>query len=236
MPERAENANSSAGLPWAFVLDPAANAAALGDVQRRGLEAARRLVNRAIARSDHSTNASSDRPNREEHPGGEPQPGDPLVEIIRCWTELMTRVLGKLAEGGDGRRSTGTDRAGSTTVAVDGSDHGGVVQLRLEVDQRGRLSAGSELRLSNPSDRPIGPLGLHVDDLYTPDGDKLAGASVQFDPPVIEELAPGSSRVVAVGLSMKGALNPGTYRGIVQSAGAPGLVLTVQVVVLPDES
>jgi hypothetical protein len=236
MPERAENANSSAGLPWAFVLDPAANAAALGDVQRRGLEAARRLVDRAIAGSDHTTNARSDRPDRGNHPGQEAQPGDPLLELIRCWTELTAQVLGKLAEGGDGRRSTGTDRASAATVAVDGSDHGGAVQLRLAVDNDGRLSAGSEFRLSNPSDRPIGPLSLHIDDLHAPDGSKLPGAFVQFDPPVIEELAPGSSRLVALGLSTKGTLTPGTYRGIVQSGGAPDLVLTVQVVVLPDGS
>ena len=100
MPERAENANSSAGLPWAFVLDPAANAASLGDVQRRGLEAARQLVDRAIARSGPTADARSDRPSREDHSGAEPQPGDPLVELIRCWTELTAQVLSRLAQGG----------------------------------------------------------------------------------------------------------------------------------------
>ena len=51
MPEEHENSAPGDGLPWGFILDPAANRRALGDVQERGLRAARDLADGSSPRS-----------------------------------------------------------------------------------------------------------------------------------------------------------------------------------------
>ena len=156
MPERDHNSTVGAGLPWAFVLDPAANAAAVNDVQRRGLEAARRLIDSIVAKSDSSTANGPDEPRtRRRDPGEQPQQGEPLAELIRCWTQLTTEVLGKLAEDRGEPASTGTETAPTTAISVDGSEHRGSPMHCLDVDWRGRLFAASEIRLRQSFD-PVG--------------------------------------------------------------------------------
>ncbi len=223
-----ESNSPGGGLPWAFVLDPAANAAALTGVQRQGLDAARRLVERAIAGSDRSTGkgptASDTR-----HGGGRPDPRDPIGDLLGYWTELTAQVLAKLAEGPEPPPRDRTGRDGRIIVAIDGSGPPGTIRLRLDDGPGGRPHAVSEFRLSNPGERAVGPVDLHLDELHTPDGHKLTGGSVTFDPPVIHELAPGSGCRVGVTASPRRRPAPGNYRGIVQSAGAPGLVLVLEV-------
>ena len=99
MPVGDEPTGAGTGLPWAFVLDPAANAAALNEVQRRGLDAARRLIDRAIAGSDQAATGGSPEPNGRRPPGEDTQQPELLAELIHCWTELTRQVLAKLAEG-----------------------------------------------------------------------------------------------------------------------------------------
>jgi hypothetical protein len=227
-----EATDPGAGLPWAFVLDPAANAAALGEVQRRGLDAARRLVDRALARSDRSADRDP------------PGPGDPdgrgrreeehhqpelVTELIRCWTELTAQVLAKLAEDRPCPPPAETDEDQRTAVAVDGSGGRASIRLGLDDDAGGRLHAASEILLDNPLDRTVGPLILRVFDLHTADGRELGGGCVTFDPPVLDELAAGSSRVVGVTVSADRRMAAGTYRGVIQCVGAPAFSLTLQV-------
>jgi hypothetical protein len=141
-------------------------------------------------------------------------------------------VLSRLAEEREHPRPAGAGHDRTPAVPVDGSGPNHPVRLRLDGDTQGRLQAASAFRLVNPTDRPVGPVGLHVDDLHTPHGDELTGSCVRFDPPVVDGLAPGSSRTVRVTASTDGRLAPGTYRGIIQSAGAPALGLPLEVDVL----
>jgi hypothetical protein len=229
MPAGDETTGPGPGLPWAFVLDPAANVAALSEVQRRGLDAARRLVDRAVARSDHSTNGGPPGPDRQRRPEeGQAQP-ELVTELIRCWTELTAQVLAKLAE--DRRRPppAGTDDDKSVVVAVDGTGGSGSVRLHLRHDAEGRMCASSEIQLANPSGRTVGPLILRVYDLHAVDGHELGGSCVRFDPPVLEQLAAGSSRVVRIAVSVDRPIAAGTYRGVIQSTGAPEFSLALHV-------
>ena len=224
-----ESNSRRGGLPWAFVLDPAANAAALTGVQRQGLDAARRLVERAISGSDRSTGGGPAGSDARRGSGERPDPRDPIGDLLGYWTELTTQVLAKLAEGREPPPRDRTGHDGRITVAIDGSGPPGSIRLRLDDDPGGRLRAVSEFWLRNPGERSVGPVDLHLDELHTPDGHKLTGGSVAFDPPVIHELAPGSRCRVGVTASPRRRPAPGNYRGIVQSAGAPGLVLVLEV-------
>ena len=124
MPERDDNRTLGGGLPWAFVLDPAANAAAISEVQRRGLDAARRLIDGIVAQSDRSADHESDVPRGQGGPPDGSTRDEPLAELIRCWAQLTTEVLGKLTEDRSQPRPTGTGTA-PNTVSVDVSDRFG---------------------------------------------------------------------------------------------------------------
>ena len=93
----------------------------------------------------------------------------------------------------------------------------------------GRLCAHLGDLARQSSDRTFGPLSLRVDDLRTPDSHELARSSVHFDPPVVDEFAAGSSRVVGVTVTADRRLAPGIYRGIIQSMGAPAFSLALHV-------
>ena len=120
-------------------------------------------------------------------------------------------------------------------MAVDGSGRFGRVRLCLNDSLQQGLEADCGIWLTNPTGQSVGPLVLRVDDLHTPDGHELAGSCIHFDPPVIGQLAPGSSRRVGVTVSIHRPPVPGTYRGIIQSEGAPALSLALQVDVQPSE-
>jgi hypothetical protein len=227
MPAGDETASSGSGLPWAFVLDPVANAAALSEVQRRGIETARRLVDRALARSDQSANGGSPSPDN-RGPGEDQHQPELVAELIRCWTELTTQVLAKLAE--DRRPPPAeTGHHGRTVAAVDDPGGSGSVRLCLDHDVGGRLSGASEFMVDNPSDRIVGPLVFRVYGLHTADGSELVDSGVHFDPPVLDELVPGSSRAVCVAVSADRPIAPGTYRGVIQSVGVPAFSLALHV-------
>jgi hypothetical protein len=227
MPAGDEATSPGPGLPWAFVLDPVANAAALSEVQRRGIETARRLVDRALARSDQSANGGSPSPDNRRSREDQHQP-ELVAELIGVWTELTAQVLAKLAE--DRRPPPAeTGHHGRTVVAVDDPGGSGSVRLCLDEDAGARLSGASEVLVDNPSNRIVGPLVFRVYGLHTADGNELVGSCVHFDPPVLDELAPGSSRAVCVTVSADRPIAPGTYRGVIHSVGAPAFSLALQV-------
>ena len=197
MQERQDHNADRDGLPWAFVLDPAANARALGDIQRRGFEAARQLVDRIVPMVDDAWGPRPDHAGRKAHPDPAPA-GDTLQELVRSWTELTVRVMVQLAEarGRPGRDDAG--RTGGHTVSVDLSDDRHRARLRLRSDPSGRLSAAPELWLHNPSAQPLGPVRIAVDDLCTPAGQTLDGDRIRFEPSDIGEIAARSARGTVV--------------------------------------
>ena len=118
---------------------------------------------------------------------------------------------------------------GVAAVPIDGSGRHDRIRLRLVRGPEDSIRGEAEVRLGNPGGRPVGPVELRVDDLTTAAGVRLAGDAVRFDPPLIDGLAPGATCRVGVSVATDCRTPPGTYRGIIQAAGAPGLALTLEV-------
>lgn len=218
-------------LPWSFVLDPAANAKALGDVQRRGLEAARELVDRVA-----STIAPSDEESGPGHANGSTDPatgqGPPIADLVQDWWEVAGRVLAGLAAG---TSSSGGHLPPDGAVEVDVHAAGPTV-WRVRSDPSGRLIAPGELWLRNRQPHPVGPLSLGVGDLRAPDGTLISAHCLRFDPPEPAELPARTARGVAVTLSPERPFEPGIYRGVVQAQGAPNLSITLELTVQSGSS
>ena len=214
-------------LPWSFVLDPAANAKALGDVQRRGLEAAHELVERVA-----STIAPSEAGSGPGHANGSTDPatgqGPPIADLVQDWWEVAGRVLAELAAG---TSSSGGPLSPDGPVEVDVHAADRPTVWRVRSDPSGRLIVPGELWLRNRQPHPVGPLSLGVGDLRAPDGAVISAHCLRFDPPELAELPARTARGVVVTLSPERPFEPGIYRGVVQAAGAPNLLITLEVTV-----
>jgi len=214
------------GLPWGFVLDPVANARALGDVQRRGLKAARELVDSVVSTIDHS-GSSPAAPWNGARTGTEQKP--PLADLMQAWWELAARVMAAVptTDAAPSRRLEPPE--GSIIVDLTGEDR--PTPWRLRADADGRLLVPAELWLHNPSPHPVGPIRPSVGELRASVGALLGPGCLRFDPSGAIDLPARSARGFAGTLTVEGPLEPGTYRGIVQAEGAPDLWVTLEIVV-----
>jgi len=212
-------------LPWGFVLDPAANARALGDVQRRGLEAARELVERVASTLNPPGGDPVARPSPARSTNGQ----NPVVgDLVQGWWEVAGRVLTELAGTPDpppGRPAP----EGRAEVDVNSGDRPAVWRIQAEPD--GSLIGSGELWLRNPQPSPVGPLRLGVGDLRTPAGTLISSGCVVFEPAEAAELPARSARGFVVSLDVENPLEPGAYRGVVQAEGAPRLWVPVELTV-----
>jgi hypothetical protein len=217
------------GLPWGFVLDPAANARALGDVQRRGLQAARELVDRVLSTIDHSGEPAADSPLDDAASSG-PEKTPPLEDLIQGWWDLAAQVLTAMATApGTGPGPSERPAPSARPITVDVTSQGTPTLWRLRAASNGELAAPTELWLRNPSSLPVGPLRLSVGNLLASDGTPLGSSCLRFDPPEVE-LPARSARCVVPTLAGQ-PLVPGTYRGVVQAEGAPNLWVTLDIAV-----
>jgi hypothetical protein len=220
------------GLPWGFVLDPAANVRALGDVQRRGLQAARELVDRVVATIDHSGSPPGPAWNGARSAGTEEKA--PLGDLMQAWWELAARVMAAVPPTGSTPSSRPAPPEGSIEVDVTG---GGLpLPWRLRADTSGRLLVPAELWLHNPSSHPVGPIRLSVGDLRASVGALLGPGRLRFDPPGVLDLPARSARGIVMTLSVGEPLEPGTYRGLLQADGAPNLWVTLEIAVRSEPS
>ena len=219
-------------LPWGFVLDPTANATALGDVQRRGLEAARELIERVASTINHS---GDERGVAHANGATGPEAGQspPVGDFVQDWWEAAARLLTELA-GGPGPPGGRTSSESTTEVDVHGTSRAPV--WRVQADSNGRLMAPSELWLRNAQPRPVGPLRLSAGDLRAPDGALISAPCLRFDPVEVAELPARSARGVAVTVCAEQPLEPGTYRGVVQAEGAPNLWITLELTVQSESA
>ena len=212
------------GLPWSSLLDPVANAKALGDVQARGLRAASELVERLVRSVDGERVASAAEP----PPGADgAEPTGDASRLLEVWIDLLRRTADSFGRLGD-RPATGPAGGAAASVDVGTGVVTGEVHLRVGVD--GASADGAELWIHNGTSHPLEPVRLHAGDLRAADGTCLE-ATVTFDPGELTEVPARSSRGVAVGLAAEGPLAPGTYRTLVQAAGAPEVWLALEVVV-----
>jgi hypothetical protein len=223
------------GLPWSSVFDPIANARALEQIQRRGVEASAELVERLVslvdgARDDRAWDAG-------DPSSSAPRPGG--VDVFGLWADVATRTLQAMARfsvpdaESPGTASPGAQGApgpptgGSPWVdVVTGHAHG---TLAVPCDPAGDV-VPAELWLHNPSERAVGPLRLSVGDLRRPDGAVVPPGAVKLDPQMLE-LAPRSSRGVSASVDGATLLPPGRYRGLLLADGADEVAVAVELTV-----
>ena len=229
MPEEHEKSAPGDGLPWGFILDPAANRRALGDVQERGLRAARDLADRVIS-SIGATERTPTDDLRNGATASDAPPNDPIVDLLRAWSEVGARVLAELTAGsGSQPDRSGRDAPGGG-MAVDVSGQGTPTTWRIRVDRRGLLLAAAELWLCNSQSHPVGPLSLGISDLQRSSSTLVSSDHLRLDPSTVE-LPARCARAVAVTLSVDDPLEPGVYRGMLQADGAPefGVIVELRV-------
>jgi len=228
-----EKATLGEGLPWGFVLDPAANVRALGDVQRRGLQAARELVDRAVSTIEHSGSSPATAPwSGARSTGTEQKP--PLADLMQAWLELAARVMAAVPAA-DAAPSGGPEPP-EGWITLDVTGEGRPTPWRLRADASGRLLVPAELWLHNPSPNRVGPIRPSVGELRASVGTLLGPGCLRFDPSGAIDLPARSARGFAGTLSVEDPLEPGTYRGLVQVEGAPNLWVTLEIAVTSQPS
>jgi hypothetical protein len=209
MPATANNSFSE--LPWSFVFDPVANARALADVQRRGLEAARQVVDRLLARMEPGDGSSG---LSEEGPKKDP-------DLAQLWAAFAFQTMSAFSP------SNGTNHSvapGIGAVECSGGEATGCVILTALPD--GKVEAGS-FWLQNSSRRASGELRVQMGELRSPEGAVVIG--LEAEPSLIGSLAAGSARLVTLSGMLSGCFDGRVYRGLIQVAGAPDVVVAVTV-------
>jgi hypothetical protein len=223
------NDGMAGGVPWASVFDPVANARALEQIQRRGLQAAGELVDRLVSVVDGArdgggaTNGDGMSPREGESPG---------FDLLGVWAGLVTQTLQTMARLSVADAPS-TEQPTGGPVWVDVVTGRGSGSFELAVDGDDAARASGEIWLHNASARAVGPLRLHVGELRSSEGATVRGRSVRFDPETVAELPARSCRGVRVSVRAPGGLPPGHYRGLLLAEGAAGVAVPVEITV-PD--
>jgi hypothetical protein len=221
------NSDGDGTLPWAFVFDRAANVRALGNVQRRGLQAASQAVDRLLSSMNQ---ASADpRPRTDEHD----EPDSDISRLAEFWTELATRGLAEMSRMGrpdpNGSEPFPADLEQRVWIDLESGRSTGSLEMVANVS--GSIKKGGEVWFHNRTGKPVGPIRLHSSELSSPDQTSIPASAIRFDPPVVKKLPNRSSRGVDVALSGDSQASPGIYRGIIQATGVPDLVVGIQLTV-----
>jgi hypothetical protein len=246
--------------PWSSLFDPAANVRALGEIQRRGLQAAGELVDRLVGDADgHAAATSADdsetgAPDRDHGDGHGPNRahgahaghgGSPAAaHLFEVWVDLLQRgfqavtgatVTAAAPTSSNGHRGATLDLgAGVTTGTVRIDAAGGGGGDRDGNAQDGRSSNGraeAAVWLHNGTAEPRADVSLHCGDLRAHDGSLLPASAVRFDPDRVDELPARSSRGVVVSAVLHADQPAGIYRGVILAAGVPDVWLPLEVVV-----
>ncbi len=214
--------------------DSLANLRALGDIQRRGLEAANQVVGRLIERVDRSGPLFGAEPMAGEGPVGSSANDAMAQNAMAQYAELMSSFMSTVL----GAAPTGWRTAPAAPSArVAGPPTGGsVVADPLVIDP---IPAGGrahgELWLHNRSGAAIADVAAHCGDLRRHDGWAIAAEAVTFEPEHIDDLPDLTSRGVRVTIDVPDDAPPGVYRGTVLASNLPDvwLVLELEVVAAP---
>jgi hypothetical protein len=222
-----QNSDGDSGFPWGFAFDPAANVRALGDVQRRGLQAASQAVDSLLSSMD--ARGAGPGVTAGERGG----PDSDIRRLAALWTELVTRGLSEMvrlgrAEGSNGAGPFPADSEPRVWVDVESGQSAGSVEV--VADASGSTHMASEVWLCNHTGESRGPIRLHSSELRSTEGATIPSEAVRFDP-VVAELPGRSSRGVDVSLCGDNPGAPGVYRGIIQAAGAPAVVVKIELTV-----
>ncbi|MGZ4801693.1 MAG: hypothetical protein ACXV9P_03740 [Acidimicrobiia bacterium] len=219
MSERSDGGKGGDGVGWTAAFDPVANARALEQIQRRGLQAAGEIVNRLVSVVDGAR----------EH--GVSSNGSDLLGV---WADLVTQTLQAMArlsvpdvpDVGPPPQPTG----GPVWVDVSSGRASGIFALDADPADGARAAPG-ELWLHNPSGHALGPLRLHVGELRSPEGQTVPSGSIHLDPETLRELPARSSRGVSASVASPSPLVSGRYRGLLQIDGADDVAVSVELTV-----
>lgn len=228
--------------PWASLFDPAAKARALGDIQRRGLQAAGELVDRLVGAADGDahvpTDDSTGRQAESDHDNGQgaravPGGSTAAAGVVQVWVDLFQRGLQAITDVTvtGATPSPASNGHGGATVDLGAGATTGTVRIAVAGDG---ARADSEVWLHNGTSAPIAGLSLHCGDLRAHDGSVLPASAVRFDPDGVDELPARSSRGVVVSADIADIADDqlvGTYRGVILAAGAPDVWLPLELTV-----
>ena len=225
--------------------DSMANLRALGDIQRRGLEAANLVVTRVISQVERSGPIFGAEPpprSTDDLAGSTSDgstPDDALSDLFGQYTALTSSLLGAILGGRTGpgtasesRRSNDAARgSGVTAEPHAGASDGSPETLTLSPTEPGGRAVG-ELWLHNRSGSATSDVRLHNGDLRRHDGCAIAATTVRFEPEHLPELPDLTSRGVRVTVDVPSDTPAGRFRGIVLAANLPDLWLVVELEVL----
>ena len=205
--------------------DSMANLRALGDIQRRGLEAANLVIGRLMGQVEAGGPLFGAQPPGAAADGDAPRPAPDLNDLVAAYASLMSSFLGTLM----GAMTTPGASAGSTPGrAANGSSS--VVwadPLTLPPTAAGGRSE-SELWLHNRSGAAVTDVRVHCGDLRRHDGWAIASSTIDFEPVHLDELPDLTSRGIRAVVDVPADTPPGIYRGTVLAANLPSLWLVVE--------
>lgn len=238
MTESHEPRGTGGELPWAFVLDPSANARALGDVQRRGLHAAQELVERLVSSVDRFGEAPAA---TASDAGSSDSKANPLLMgLVQAWWELASQAMAAFGELSiphpEGTEAPVTRKRTDQPVVVDLTGELGRPALRLLAGPNGQIDDHPVLWFHNPSSDPVGPFGLVCEGLRSSQGGRIQGRSIRFDPKELDSVPARSAREVSLSICGERGLEPGTYLGVVDVEGAPKVSVDLEIMVADRSS
>lgn len=211
--------------PWRIATDPAANIRALGDVQRRALEAAAAVVDRLVRAVD------GPRPDAGAEPdlSGEPVGAAEIRQLAQVWSEAMMASVQSLATVAGAVVSPPAPGATSAGPRIDVG--GAAPASGLAISGPAGVASRSQLWVHNATGEDRDGLRLHCGDLRSSTGTTIPEGAVTFDPAEIDRLPARSSRGVQVEVQVPRSAPAGAYVGLVMADGLPRawLPLTVEV-------
>jgi hypothetical protein len=194
--------------------DAIANLKLLGEVQRRGLEAA----NLIIARLTERTNASD----VSTAPTGQQ---DQMTAIADAFIESVSAVATAMSlDPGSVDRAPNAqpDRAGLP----------GVLSARVAPGE----STDAQLWMHNYTDDLATGIEIHLTDLIASHGSRLSAGCVSLQPDQPFDLTPASSRSVTMTIDLPPDTPIGRYRGVLTAAHLADLWLVLDVDVYEADS
>lgn len=199
--------------------DTMANLRALGEVQRRGLEAANDVIERLLDQMDRTGPQFG-----AESPASTRNPFDP-TEMAGQFTAFMNALLGGMVQPNGNGRAPGQDaQTPSSGITAD--------PLTIDPVPSGGTAHG-ELWLHNRSGVAVADVRLHCGDLRAHDGWAISSDHIAFDPPHLDELPDRTSRGISIEIAVPEDAPPETYRGVVLASNMPGVWLPVEFTVGP---
>lgn len=184
--------------------DSLAGLRALGEVQRRGLEAANQVVSRLVAQ-----------PGADPGPQGAANGADPVAQFV-AMTEAWMNALSSMIPG---------DSPNGSAAAPEGIAADPLVMPHITA---GTCGTG-EFWLHNNSGASVSDVRLHCGDLRSHSGWALQADNVSFEPAEIRELPDRSSRGITLAVDVPTGTPPDVYRGSLLASNLPEVWLPIEV-------